>query len=85
MANEKLTVDDVKNLVDLVGKVQDKGHFASIEYMNHGYEVIVAFQRGGFQKGGYDLFECFDLTNKDEDINKYHKVVLCFASILEEG
>lgn len=86
MKNEKLTVEDVVKLVKLVDKVQKRGHYASVQFSNHGSDVEVYFMRDGFRVGGgYDFDESFCLTDKDFDIDAYHKIVLFFTNVIEES
>lgn len=86
MANVKLTVVDVVKLVELVDKVQKRGHYASVEFSNHGSQVSVYYIRNGFKATcKYDLYESFNLTDEDYDVNQYHKIVLFFTNIIEEA
>ena len=86
MKNEKLTVEDVVKLVKLADKVQKRGHYASVQFSNYGSSVEVYFMRDGFRVGGgYDFNESFCLTDKDFDIDAYHKIVLFFTNTIEEA
>lgn len=85
MRNEKLTVEDVMNLVELAGRVQERGHFVGVDFANIGNDVEVRFMRDKFRCGkDYDMFAEFNLSQKEEDINEYHQVVLFLTKILEE-
>lgn len=86
MQNEKLTVTDVVKLVELVDKVQKRGHYASIHFSNYGSNVEVYFIRDGFKSGGrFDFNKDFCLTEKDCDIDAYHEIIIFFTKIIEES
>ena len=86
MENAKLTVVDVVRLVELVDKVQKRGHYTSINYSNYGSNVEVYFMRNGFRAGiGYDFSKSFCLTDKDHDIDAYHEIVTFFLTVVEEA
>ena len=86
MKNTKLNVIDVVKLVELVDKVQKRGHYVSIEFSNHGSDVQVYFMRDGFRVNSrHDFHESFCLTDKDCDIDKYLEIVVFFTNIIEEA
>ena len=86
MKNTKLNVIDVVKLVELVDKVQKRGHYASVQFSNYGSGVEVYFMRDGFKSGGgYDFTKDFCLTNKDHDIDAYLEIVVFFTNIIEEA
>lgn len=90
MANKKnkvnLTVEDVKELVMIVAQVHDKGHYASVEFNNHGSNVSIWFKRNGFKAGeGFDFSRDFNLSDRNEDIDAYLEVVDYLLTVLEEN
>ena len=90
MANKKnkvnLTVEDVKELVMIVAQVHDKGHYASIDFGNHGHNVSIYFKRDGFKAGEeFDFSRDFDLSDRNEDIDAYLEVVDYLLTVLEEN
>lgn len=85
MGNKELTVEDVMSLVELAGRVQKRGHFVGVDFANVGNDVEVRFMRGGFRGNkDFDMFAGFHLSQKEENINEYHSVVLFLTRILEE-
>ena len=85
MANKKLTVSDVTKIVELIAQIHEKGHYASIDFSNHGTNVSVYFTYGKFRSNGFDFYKYFNLTAEDEDVNTYFEIVNYFSEVLEEN
>lgn len=82
----ELTIKDVTNLIELIDKVQKKGHYVSFDLSNHREKqcVDVYFRYKNNSGHKFDYIEGFELTHKGCDIDTYHNIILFFTKILEE-
>ena len=82
----ELTILDVTKLIELIDKVQKRGHYISIDLSNHrgrqGVDVYFRWKNNPGPK--FDYIKNFELSYKGCDIDAYHDIVLFFTKILEE-
>lgn len=55
------------SLLDRVIKLQENGHYASLDTSNYGYDISVRVIKGGFRAGnGYDLNKYLMIDNSEK-------------------
>ena len=54
------------SLLDRVIKLQENGHYASLDFSNYGYDISIHVIKDGFRMGnGYDFKESLMLTDEN--------------------
>lgn len=71
----------IVSLLDKVIKLQENGHYASLDVSNYGYNVSVSAIKGGFRSGnGYDYHKDLMFDNSE----KILKTLIELDEIIEE-